>query len=219
MTDLFRGYDLTTVADQVAEAHWGRQLAAAKIAEESKAQRTWDKLPANIKHSVKSGLLPIITDVLNALESDQVKPTEAKQMVEYGYDKGDRADPRWYENQHPLQHDTATATVWALHLNLHESVLKPVLERMSVLPETTGEYTYGDSFREWGATPPDDESDGHLVIYFHATPTQAASIGYHMANHATIAAMQAFGAQGANIPPYAVSTAGDYAEQLANLND
>lgn len=60
-------HDLTTVVEVVAEKEWTRRLAAAPIAEESKAQRTWDKLPAMAKHQLKNELLPLVTDVLEAL--------------------------------------------------------------------------------------------------------------------------------------------------------
>lgn len=217
MTDLFRGYDLTTVLDTVSEKRWtaAREDALKNSVVTPEEYPDWENLSAVHKRNFKESLLPVVTDVLEALESDQVKPTEAKQMVDYDYLNADRKDPRFYENQ-PEQHDTATATVWALHLHVHPSVADAVLERMSVMPETTGEFTFGDSWRQWGE-PTEGEHDGHMVVYFHATPVQAAAIGFNLANHATFAAMTALGGDNADIAKYAVSTSGDYAEQLPNL--
>lgn len=234
MTDLFRGYDLTTVVEKVAQKHYERTIESIKqVQQNDEAQRiaegqgmepantpqyyAWEDLSPVDKRNFKESVLPLITDVLDALESDQVKPTEAKQMYEYPYLNAgvDRHDPRFYENV-DIMHDVKTSTVWALHLNIHPKCKDAVLERMSILPEPTGEYTYGDSWTEWGEGTSDD-ADRHLTIYFDATPAKAAAIGYHLANHATFAAMQVLGGDNATIPPYAVSTAGDYAEQIPNL--
>ena len=43
-------------------------LAASDLSEESKAQRTWDLLPATAKRNFKEELLPIVTDLLEVLE-------------------------------------------------------------------------------------------------------------------------------------------------------
>lgn len=216
MTDLFRGYDLTTVADKVAESAWTRLLNEARDKGFEKEVPEWADLGAVQKLNYKTTLLPIITDVLDALESEQVKPTEGRQMVPYAYDTGDRDDPRWYENQEH-QHSTETATVWALHLHPPYADKEPgenffrdrILERMSVLPEPTGEFTFGDSWTEWGE-PAHDEDDLHMVVYFHATPDRAKGIGMHLANHAAFAC---YGHANTGVT-YAVSTSGDYAEQL-----
>lgn len=217
MTDLFRGYDLTTVADKVAEAQWAkRRDEALSRGFEVQDLPEWADVPPVGKHNFKSNLLPIITDVLEALESDQVKPTEGKEMVEYDYGNSKlagRDDPRWYENQHPDQHDVSKATVWVMHMPLAEEGLPAALERMSVMPETTGEYTFGDSWIEWGE-PATEDSGKRLGIYFHATPAQAYGIGYHLANHVTIAVLRSSPEREVDVPPYAVSTSGDFAEQL-----
>lgn len=139
-----------------------------------------------------------------------------KQMIPYGYTKGDREDPRWYENQHPLQHDTATATVWVLHLNARPEILGPILSAMSEADETTGEYTYeGDSWIEWG-TPTADLDDQHLAIYFRSKPEDAAILGASLATQANAAAHQVLnGYDTLTLPlPHHVSTSGDYAEQV-----
>lgn len=214
MTDKFRGYDLTTVADKVAEAEWTRRrneiLARDPFKDEKLAE--WADLEPVSKTNFKSTLLPIITSVIDALEADEVQPFEAKPMVEYAYDASTRDDPRWYENQ-PDEHDTSKASVWVMHMPLAENCLSAALERMALMPETTGEYTYGDSWIEW-CEPATEDSGKRLGIYFRATPAQANGIGYHLANHCTIAAMHSLGGDNATIPPYAVSTAGDFAEQL-----
>jgi hypothetical protein len=223
VTDLFRGYDLTTVAETVAEKQYNRlrQKVLSRdpvAADDPDRVPTWESLSPVDKRNYKESLLPVITDVLDALESDQVKPTEAKQMVPYGYNNGDRRDPRWYENQHPLQHDTTTATVWTLHLNVRPEHKDAVLERMSVMPEVTGEFTYdGDSWKEWGEATK-NASDQHLAVYFHATPAKAKDIGAHLADHAQFAVARAYGADALGVmnisPTHAVSTSGDYAEQV-----
>jgi hypothetical protein len=223
MTDLFRGYDLTTVADKVAEAHYNRIKHAAENkyppeADGSPAKGNprlteWVDLDRYQKSQIKAELLPLITDVLEALESDQVKPTEARQMVEYDYNNGNRSDPRWYENQ-DHQHSTETATVWALHLHVPADFSGEnrdrILERMSILPEPTGEYTWGDSWRQW-CEPPEGIGDVRLCIYFHATPDRASAVGGHLATHATFAML---GPRAVDALEYAFSTSGDYAEQV-----
>lgn len=147
----------------------------------------------------------------------RVPGTDEKQMIPYAYDKSYlRDDPRWYENQHPTQHDTSTATVWALHLNARPEMLGAILTAMSEAPETTGEYTYeGDSWVEWG-TPTADLDDQHLAIYFRSKPEDAAILGASLATQASEAARTALhGYDTLTLPlPHHVSTAGDYAEQV-----
>ena len=156
----------------------------------------------------------------------QVDDTRSrKSMIPYAYNKGDRNDPRWYENQHPIQHNTSTATVWTLHLNARPEILGAILTAMSEASETTGEYTYeGDSFQEWG-TPAEEYAkfnkgdpmdDQHLAIYFRAKPEDAAILGASLATQASDAARMALhGYDALALPlPHAVSTAGDYAEQV-----
>lgn len=223
MTDLFRGYDLTTVVDRTAERAWTRMYEEAVAKGFDKGISAWDSLDLVQKRNYKETLLPIVTDVLEALESDKVLPTEAKQMVPYAYIKSDRDDPRWYENQHPLQHDTSTATVWCLHVEAGPKIVQPILERMSVLPETTGEYLFdGDKWVEWG-TPIEDRSGGpagldeqHLAIYFHATPATAQEVGLRLAEYATQAAIAVLDPyERLAMPlPHAISTSGDWAEQV-----
>lgn len=212
MSDLFRGFDLTTVAEMVAKKHWTRELAAAPITDESKAQRTWDKLPALAKHNIKEQLLPVITDVLDALESETVKPMPAKQMGEYNYSSRTDTSSSFYENIDAM-HDMSTCTVWVVHMNVHPSVKDAVLESMSTMAETTGEYTYGDSWKEWGEDT-DDDTNRHLAIYFDATPNRAKEVGDFLVTVATFAAMRSMKGDNATIPPHAISTSGDYAEQF-----
>lgn len=221
MTDLFRGYDLTTVLEAVAEKQWTRHRTEGIERHGFKPDGIpeWDALGAVQKRNYKQTLLAVVTDVLEALESDQVLPTEAKQMIPYEFTKGDRDDPRWYENQHPLQHDTSKATVWTLHVEAGPKIVQPILERMSVLPETTGEYLFaGDKWVEWG-TPIESQSvldEQHLAIYFHATPATALEVGTRLAEYATQAAVKVLDPyERLMMPlPHAVSTAGDWAEQV-----
>lgn len=211
MTDLFRGYDLTTVVEKVAESEYnrGREAARADFPDEvDKEFSEWGVLSPHVKHTFKSNLLPIVTAVLEALESDQVKPTEGKQMFEYEFKSHD--DPKLYENR-PAMHDKTKCFVWALHMNVHPSALPAMLERASVLDETTGEYTYGDSWTEWGEVT-DDDANRHLVIYFDAPPARAKQVGDHIAISLTTAAVRAMGGDSGPIPGYDVSTSGDYAE-------
>lgn len=214
MNDMFRGYDLSAVIETVAEKEFDRRREGAmKSGYSPDALPTWAQIPPVARHGFKASILPLVTDILDALEG--AKP-EVKRMVFYDYLNNDRSDPRWYENQHPEQHDVKTATVWALHINLHASCKDAVLERLALVPEVTGEYTYGDSWGQWGEEVEGDD-DGHMVIYFHSPPEQATFIGYHLANHVTFAAMKKLGGDSATIPAHAVSTAGDYAEQIPNL--
>jgi hypothetical protein len=141
---------------------------------------------------------------------------ERKAMLPYAYTKSDRDDPRWYENQHPLQSDTTTATVWTLHLNVRPEALGAVLNAMAEAPETTGEYTYeGDSWVEWG-TPTADLDDQHLAVYFRSKPEDAAILGASLATQASNAARTSLtGYDVLTLPlPHHVSTSGDYAEQV-----
>jgi hypothetical protein len=208
MTDLFRGYDLTAVADYVAKRSHDRVREKALREHRLNDDQipTWESLSPYGKQQAKSLLLPLITDVLDALESDQVKPTKAKSMIEYKHSE------RYYENR-PSQCDKRTATVWCVHINVHPSAVDAMLERASVLEETTGEYIYGDSWKEWGERT-DDDTDRHLAIYFHATPERAEAIGNHIATSLTMAAVKAAGGDSGPIPPHAVSASGDWAEQV-----
>jgi len=126
--------------------------------------------------------------------------------------------PDHYENQ-DHQHDIYTATVWTLHLNVHPEAREAVLERVSQLPEATGEYTYGDSWREWGEETADDD-DRHMCIYFTAEPKQAYRVGAHIADHVHVVATRArsdllvlLEATHPNLN-FAISTSGDYSQQL-----
>lgn len=225
MTDLFKGHDLTTISDKVAESQWTKRRAAAIITEpgfEGKLPE-WDGLEPPARLAFKNSLLPVIIDVLEALDDDpsQVSGTpDIKAMVEYGFAEGDRTEGHWYENQFPIQHDVSTTTFWALHLRMPayrqpeeaEAAKNAVLERMAMLPEVTGEYTYGDSFRQW-CEPSEGGADLRLCIYFTATPGRALSVGEYLAHFAWIAiddgVIPAF-----NASTYAISTAGDYAAQI-----
>lgn len=127
-----------------------------------------------------------------------------KPMVEY-----DQIVEGYKFEGDPQMCDTAQATVWVLHLNVHPSVKDAVLERMSELRDTTGFYNYGDSFEAWGETSQGDD-DKHLAIYFRARHPlgRAYLTGAHLWAHATVAGGSRVGVN------FAVSTAGDFAEQI-----
>jgi hypothetical protein len=148
--------------------------------------------------------LSLLRDV-RASHSERKEDPPMKPMIEYVYNSSTRDDPRWYENQ-PHQHDVSTATTWALHLHVKgESDRDLILDRMAALLEATGEYTYGDSWRQWGE-PAEGDDDLHMVVYFTARPDDAARVGGHLATHAT------FAARSSTMLSFAVSTSGDYAE-------
>jgi len=130
------------------------------------------------------------------------------EMHEYTYNHADRKKPHWYENQ-DRQHDPATATVWALHFPIDppsEATRDKVLDIMSTFEGITGEYTYGDSWVEWGAERqnPDDET-AHMVLYFRSPHLHDA-----IARGAALAAaLERFDV---DMSLYDVSTSADYAE-------
>lgn len=209
MTDLFRGFDLSVVADIVVRKNYERIVAGALANAPHLVPPAWEDLTPVQKHNMKSNLLPIISDTIDALQDSKVQPPAPKVMIEYGYLDGDRADPRFYENQ-DAQLSKETATVWALHLNPDGDNLSTrdlILNRMAETPHVTGEYTYGDSWREWGAET-EWAADRHMVIYFEAeTPEQAEFRGNYLAMCAAFAAKD-FGL----VEDYAISASGDYAE-------
>jgi len=125
-------------------------------------------------------------------------------MMEYAYLTGDRSDPRWYENQ-PEQLDPQKATVWALHLHVDADEYHKIMKVAPNLPRITGEYTYGDSWLEWGEENKGDD-DGHLVLYFDAYHDHADAVGSSIVSFLLSTINRP-------IPDYAVTTAGDYAEQ------
>lgn len=91
MADLFRGYDLTTVVETVAEKRWAGLLAQSNLTDESKAQRSWDKLPMTAKRNFKEELLPVVTDLLEVLEvPDDMILRAAKDM----WEMDEALDPR-----------------------------------------------------------------------------------------------------------------------------
>lgn len=205
MTDLFRGYDLTTIADEVAQTEWDRLVAQRATA--GVPGPVWDNLDKFTRQQFKSNLLPIITAVLDAIDKAEANAIKPKQMVDYDYANADRTDPRWYENQ-DHQHDVTTATVWVLHLHVRPEDKDAVLERMALHACPTGEYTYGDSWRQWMETSEGDD-DVRLGIYINAPTDSAARLAD------TLALNAAFASRNPNIATdYALSTAGDFAEQL-----
>lgn len=132
-----------------------------------------------------------------------------------------------YEND-PVQCDKNTATYWALHMRVHPDQYEAVMQRMALCTQwseekPTGEYLWGDSWVEWGDTPR-SENDMHLTVYFDSDPSPefigkgwtrqdwAWYVGQHLHNHAVYAVEQA----GLGDLPldFAVSTAGDFAEQV-----
>jgi hypothetical protein len=144
-----------------------------------------------------------------------------KQMEVYDHRRADS-----YERSHPTQHDTTTATVWVVHMQVEEPLLNTVLERMAVSPNTTGEYGFGDSWTEWGEAP-HGPTDLHLAVYFRAKPHTAYATAMHLWSAASIAAGRANGAllarlKGTTTTPgvgndFAVSTSGDFAEQIKEV--
>lgn len=118
-----------------------------------------------------------------------------------------------YESD-PTQLSLDTATVWVLHLKCPPSAAPLVLERLAQIPDTTGEYLDGDSWVEWGEEPA-DEDDHHLAIYYRARNYgRARSVGEHLRTHAQSACLRAGIDLSFPDTDYAISTAGDFAEQI-----
>jgi hypothetical protein len=70
MGDLFRGFDLTTMVDTVAEKQFERMLEQARRQGVPDDQMVaWDDLAAVDKRNYKEQFLPIVTDLLDAIES------------------------------------------------------------------------------------------------------------------------------------------------------
>lgn len=148
------------------------------------------------------------------------------------YNAGDDPGITGLYESDPAQCDKETATAWALHMNIPEAARDAVLERMSELAAVdsgvdlnhkvhgvTGRYTYGDSYVEWGE-PSRGDDDKHMVIYFDAEntkytnqPNRAWWIGRHIADHAHVVVTRAIGDAALDVT-FAVSAAGDWAEQL-----
>lgn len=202
--------DLTEILE-----HVGKTLQDAAHAR-NEAPAPWDDLPPLAKRSLKEALLPIVLATLECIDknpADAASNTPNKVMQPYDWNSRDYpADmfPDAYENQEH-QHDLSTCSVWVLHLNIRPEAKGAVLERMSELPETTGAFIYGDSWEEWGEKSKGDD-DMHLAIYFKANPREAWRIGSHIADHALVAAQRA--SNDAINTAFAISTSGDYAEQL-----
>lgn len=152
---------------------------------------------------------------------------EVKVMREYKFAEG----KGFYEDDDRF-HNKATTTVWALHMNVRQDQLQAVLDRMAMLPETTGEYSYGDSWEEWGE-PAKGADDKHLTVYFTLkayppgdAPESAGDramarmevawwVGYHLHNHASTAVLLSNNTSRPLREAFAVSTPGDFAEQVA----
>lgn len=168
MTDLHRGYDLTSVLENVAQAHYERQRAEIiRRSGGTNEPPPWEEWSSQYdKTQVKQSLLPLVTDVIEQLEEHQ--PGRVA-MRPYGFDEAsleERKDPRFYENQ-PAQRDPETATVWTLHLNPPSFMVNIIIERMSTYPEViTGEFVIGTSWQEWSERPPLNEDDVHLQFYY-----------------------------------------------------
>lgn len=138
----------------------------------------------------------------------------ATQMSIYGYNQASGTDrtenPRFYENQ-PAECRIGTAKHWTVHFQVPDSEsVGLVLDRVRQLSGAglTGEYVYGDSWIAWGEKPQNDD-DKVLHLYFVAeTPELARQRGTHIANHAY------FSVRNTVSIDYAISTAGDWAEQI-----
>lgn len=134
-----------------------------------------------------------------------------KTMTEYGYeDSRVSTEATWYENQNH-QHDQSTCTTWAIHLNIYEQELAKVLQVLSERDYTTGQYVFGDSWKEWG-----EEAEGahdlHFVGYFTLDGTRtgtkaerAERIADSLAKHVVESLSRPL--------VYVVSTSADWAEQ------
>lgn len=204
--------------------------------------RPFDELSLANRNRAKESLLPFLTAVLNGIEATGGKreypphtdptlpgvlrdfrahsidpPGNPTPMYEYTYNSAvHQMDPGSYENI-PHMHDLATCTVWTLHLHVAPEHKQAVLDRMALLPFVTGEYIYGDSWTEWGEET-DDDADRHLAIYFRAESAVANKTGFHLANHATLAALRADRETDLTEAKleYAISTSGDYAVQFSD---
>lgn len=123
------------------------------------------------------------------------------------YPRHGRRDLYIYEMD-DVQLSTDTATVWALHLRVDQGAKGEVKRAVGTeLPpdltsRITGEFTYGDSWEQWGEECQGDD-DIHMVIYYKAAPEEACAVGTKIAESLC-----------ATRDRFAVSTAGDYAEQL-----
>lgn len=129
-----------------------------------------------------------------------------KQMTEYQFENSlNDTEPTWYENQ-VNQLSIETCTVWAIHLHLYEQEKDKVLRAFSEVDATTGEFAFGDSWKEWGETA-HDGSDLHFVAYYVAHHReQGEEVGTALA---AIAAHDL-----GRMVMFCVSTSGDYAEQI-----
>lgn len=152
---------------------------------------------------VMSGVAALIAD------ATQIRPPlSVTEMQEYVYNVdstvGDLSSGKYESN--PRECNKATASVWAVHLNCRPESKQAVLDKAPLWGRgLTGEYTFGDSWTEWGGQPSDD-NDNHLVIYFRAIgPATARILGIELATHLGFTDPTRF----------AISTSGDYAEQLA----
>ena len=197
---------------------------------------TWEQLDRYTQQQVKQDLLPIIMDVLDIVDNEP-KPDDPVRLdgalseshfATYALLHGDDFWQHYrfveghggsYENDHPKQHDIQTATAWCLHLEVQEPRrVRPILEALANVPvratsgRLTGEFIEeGDSFAEWGE-PREEGQSGRLGIYFVAASIpEAQATGNFMAG----IALRAAGEFADDLAKhYAISTAGDYAEQI-----
>lgn len=63
----YRGVDLTALVETVARLHYERAKTQAEETYPGIGQREWDDLDDHGKHAVRSALLPVVVDVVDAL--------------------------------------------------------------------------------------------------------------------------------------------------------
>lgn len=105
MTDTYKGHDLTTMLEQVAEARYERDRRDLFQRSGGKTDLIpWDKVTTFAKQQIKSALLPVVTDVLDAIQTtveigvrDNFTPEGVADQVTDGFrtlqDAADWADP------------------------------------------------------------------------------------------------------------------------------
>lgn len=180
MTDTYRGYDLTSVLEAVAESRYETDRNAIIDASDgTKHPPTWEDLHAHTQLQIKQMLLPIVSNVIEQLEQHQ--PARV-QMRPYGYNEAataERDDPRFYEND-LAQHEAETCTVWVYQCNPPAFMVNVLIERMSTFPELmTGEFQVGDSWAESGVPCRNDE-DVRLRFWFRAHDQHDAANLYNL---------------------------------------
>lgn len=114
---------------------------------------------------------------------------------------------RNYEDM-PGQGSPETAKFWCLHLRVHPGDLISALEIIE--GHGTGEYTYGDSWREWMEVT-DDPKDMRLGVYFEAIDQWGAG------NFGNRIARLVYAEGGYNESSWHVTSAGCFSDDDPNL--